>query len=457
VRIHITVLDAIECKIAKEQAKHLIPCLSYKSTFWRKGQFKKINQAYRKQVFSFKNKEDWFFYTGHLDRVLNFCNNKGWETKLKIHDSFNVPWVEPNIPGFTLREDQKRAVKIALAAQRGVIKEPTGTGKTILQMGIMSAFKKGNILLLAHTTTIVNQTARKIRKLGWNCTQIGGGVEYIGAMAGVITIATIQSFAKIPKDDYCEYFDIVIVDEAHRVSSFDGQYANVLGNILAPVRLGFTATLPTTTKAKLALEGFLGKLLSEQTINEATEKEIISVPKIKLIKSAYRQKVRNKSKYVDVYQAGIVSNLSRNKQIVEVVKAHKEKGETTLIFVNKIKHGDNLKELFLKDNIRVPFVKGDMPNDKREIIKTSLKRKKRKIVIATIAWQQGVDIPSLDVVFNAGGGKDELGVLQLIGRGLRRTDDKESVIIYDFFDPSHHYLISHFGERVSLYMKHNWL
>jgi len=282
-------------------------------------------------------------------------------------------------------------------------------------------------------------------------------VEYIGAMAGVITIATIQSFAKIPKDDYCEYFDIVIVDEAHRVSSFDGQYANVLGNILAPVRLGFTATLPTTTKAKLALEGFLGKLLSEQTINEATEKEIISVPKIKLIKSAYRQKVRNKSKYVDVYQTGIVSNLSRNKQIVEVVKAHKEKGETTLIFVNKIKHGNNLKELFLKENIRVPFVKGDMPNDKREIIKRSLKRKKRKIVIATIAWQQGVDIPSLDVVFNAGGGKDELGVLQLIGRGLRRTDDKESVIIYDIFDPSHHYLISHFGERISLYMKHNWL
>jgi len=140
VRIHITVLDAIECKISKEQAKHLIPCLSYKSTFWRKGQFKKVNQAYRKQVFSFKNKEDWFFYTGHLDRVLNFCNNKGWETKLKIHDSFNVPWVEPNIPGLTLRKDQKRAVKIALAAQRGVIKEPTGTGKTILQLGIMSAF-----------------------------------------------------------------------------------------------------------------------------------------------------------------------------------------------------------------------------------------------------------------------------------------------------------------------------
>jgi len=60
-------------------------------------------------------------------------------------------------------------------------------------------------------------------------------------------------------------------------------------------------------------------------------------------------------------------------------------------------------------------------------------------------------------VFNAGGGKDELPVLQTIGRGLRRTDEKDKVIIYDFFDPSHPYLISHFGQRVTLYMDNGWL
>lgn len=463
--IRITVLDALECAVTKRQAQFLVPCLSYKAEFWRKGQFSKKRTSYKKQLFSSKSKEYWYFYTGHLERVQTYCKNKGWQIVLTYKEgieSLKIPFTEPNIPRITLREDQNKALKTALTIQRGVIKEPTGTGKTILQMGIMSAIE-GNILLLAHTSAIVNQTFEKLRNVGWDCAQIGGGMGYydfdtmIADCKKIIIVATIQSFAKLNVDNLATFFDAVIVDEAHRVSSFDGQYAKVLGNLIAPIRLGFTATLPTKTSAKLALEAFLGNLISEQTINEAMEKEILAVPKIKIIKSRYRNSIRDVKKYADVYQAGIVDNLSRNKQIVKIVKSHKEKGQTTLIFVNKIKHGNNLKEVFLKENIRVPFVNGKMENEKREIIKKSLIRKKRKIVIATIAWREGVDIPTLDVLFNAGGGKDELGVLQTIGRALRRTEEKDSAIIYDMFDPSSPFLVNHFGHRISIYMEQGWL
>lgn len=463
--IRITVLDALECAVTKTQAKLLIPCLSYKAEFWRKGQFAKKRTEYTKQLFSNKSKEYWYFYTGHLEKVKEYCKNKGWQTVITYkegEESLKIPFTKPFIPGFALREDQTKALKLALTLQRGVVKAPTGIGKTILQLGIMSAIE-GNILLLAHTSAIVNQTVEKIRDLGWDCAQIGGGGVssdfdiMMDCCEKIIIVATIQSFSKLDISKISYIFDAIIVDEAHRVSSFDGQYADVLSNIFAPIRLGFTATLPTKTSAKLALEAFLGKLISEQTINEAMEKEILAVPKIKIIKSRYRNSIRDIKKYADVYQAGIVDNLSRNKQIVKIVKSHKENGQTTLLFVNKIKHGNNLKELFLKENIRVPFVNGNMDIKKREIIKKSLIKKKRKVVIATIAWREGVDVPTLDVLFNAGGGKDELGVLQIIGRALRRTKEKDSAIIYDMFDPSHPYLISHFGERISLYMANDWL
>jgi hypothetical protein len=58
---------------------------------------------------------------------------------------------------------------------------------------------------------------------------------------------------------------------------------------------------------------------------------------------------------------------------------------------------------------------------------------------------------------NASGGKDEKGVLQVVGRGLRITNDKDEVLIVDIFNPSHPYLVSHFGERISLYCENNWI
>lgn len=722
----IEIIDPIECRVSKKDAKLLIPCLSYKAVYWRKGQFSKKRTEYIKQCFSNKTKDYWYFYTGHLDRVVRFCKKEGFLVELNKLD-LSIPCYVPHIPNITLREDQETAVRASLNKQRGIIKEPTGcisgdsiirlnrakkggtatikhmylklqggektagpkwgkkiptkiraykkdknkiqlheikdivysgkkqlylltlldgkkikttnnhlflthngwkqlknlsikkdkimidsphtkkakkiskqkkvwykevwnlhnhpfarskhkrvekhriiyeanlnnktlkqyikilrtnpseskklkfinpkiwavhhknknimdnniknleklthkkhlklhanygnfnqgsptykkiksiktigiedtydiickdpyrnfsandiiihnSGKTILQLSIISAFEGKSILLLAHTSSIVNQTVEKIRKLGWDCVQIGGGQSLIGEFfRGEIVVATIQSFAKINPDKYNTFFDIMIVDEAHRVSSFDGLYAKVLSNLLAPVRLGFTATLPYKEEAKMALEGLIGPLIIEQTINEASEKKILAVPKIKIIKSKFNQKVKEERKYSEVYQKGIVENLSRNKQIVDIIIEHKEKGQTTLIFVNKIKHGKNLAELFLKKGVRVPFIQGSMPDEKREVIKKSLIKKKRKIVITTTAWKEGVDIPSLDIVFNAGGGKSEIAVLQSIGRGLRRTDEKEEVIIYDFFDSSHNFLISHFGERFSLYCENNWV
>lgn len=462
----IELIDPIECRVSKKDAQKLIPCLSYKAVFWRKGQFSKKRTEYRKQCFSYKTKDYWYFYTGHLRKIHTFCANKGIEFDLEyggIGIRFNYPEAfvscnDPSIPGITLRRDQEKIINMIALKQRGVIKAPTGTGKTILQLGVMSAFK-GNTLLLAHTSSIVNQTVDKIRELGWQCTQIGGGTSLVGEFfRGNIVVATIQSFAKINPDVYSTFFDVVIVDEAHRVSSFDGQYAKVLSNLVAPVRLGFTATLPYKEEAKMALEGLIGPLITEQTINEAAEKKILAVPKIKIIKSRFKQRVKEERKYSEVYQKGIVENLSRNRQIVSTILEHKDKKQSALIFVNKIKHGEILIKLFNKiGGFRVPFIKGDMPNERREKIKKSLIEKKRLIVIATTAWKEGVDIPSLDVVFNAGGGKSEIATLQSIGRGLRRTDEKSEVIIYDFFDSSSHFLVEHFGHRVSIYMEQGWL
>jgi superfamily II DNA or RNA helicase len=120
--------------------------------------------------------------------------------------------------------------------------------------------------------------------------------------------------------------------------------------------------------------------------------------------------------------------------------------------VNKIEHGENISKL---GNFR--FIRGATSQDSRDLAKKALISKRLKVLITTCIWREGINIPSLDVVVNAGGGKSEIATLQQIGRGLRKTDEKSTVTIVDFFDPSHNYLISHFGERITLYMENDWL
>ncbi|MBU0959833.1 MAG: hypothetical protein KKB31_07840 [Nanoarchaeota archaeon] len=133
--------------------------------------------------------------------------------------------------------------------------------------------------------------------------------------------------------------------------------------------------------------------------------------------------------------------------------------------MSKIAHGENLiscaydicnisKREF---NSYFRFIQGKTTSDERNLVKEALKSKKTSCVIATTIWCEGIDIPSLDCVINAAGGKSEIRTLQVIGRGLRKTDTKDTVIIVDIFDPHSHHLIRHFGERLDLYFKNNWI
>ena len=97
------------------------------------------------------------------------------------------------------------------------------------------------------------------------------------------------------------------------------------------------------------------------------------------------------------------------------------------------------------------------PNAKRESLKRKLKEKKLVPVISTVVWKEGVNIPTIDVIVNASGGKDDLPIIQLIGRGLRLTLIKKIMTLLDFFDNSNFHLVKHFGNRISLYCEREWL
>jgi superfamily II DNA or RNA helicase len=456
--MQIEILDSIECQVSKKDAATLFPILSFESSYWTQGPFKKQRKTYQKNVFSYKGQTHWRFYTGLLPRIRQWCIAQNIPLRI-IGEELKIPRQNPPfLEGIEFRPDQLKMIDLACEHGRGVIHAPTGVGKTIMQLGLTSCYPNAKVLLLCHTVSIIDQTFKEFQRFGFKDVEMFGGGNIIQKPSKRITVSTMQSFVKLDPRNYMDYYDIVIVDEAHHTHLQDSTYTTILSHLLAPIRIGFTATVRTNIEAQLVSEGMFGPVIGKTTIEEAAELNILARPKLKFIKAQCSPKIMDIRKYQEVYEFGIVNNKLRNRQIAEIVSEFYHNDETTLIFVTHIAHGELIaEELHKLLGIEVPFVQGDMPQDERTKVKNGLLKKTIKICIATTSWGEGIDIKNLQNVVLAGGGKSEIQTLQKVGRGLRKTDGKEFVTIVDFLDLAHFHLVKHTGERLGTYSDMNWL
>jgi len=451
--IKIEIQDPVYAKVTTG-IKEVKALLSYESVFYRQGQFRKVRTDYKKSVVS----RGGLFPIGLIPRIRKHCKKYKIELKVGVPPISNkiIPkHIEPNIKGITFRSDQLKAIKSTIKKLAGQIIAPTGTGKTVTAAGIISSFPDTKVVFLAHTKDLVYQAYDEFKKFG--LTDIGMYTGTDKNLSASIVVATRQSFVKVVEKVGHE-FDILIIDECHHITSEKGQYGKILAYCPAPIRIGFTATQNKEQQAMLTTEGFLGPIIAELTWEEGADMEILSEPKVHLIRIPDDNKIKAIGSYKKAYEKGIVSNNRYNRVIINTIKEYNERGESVLVFVTREEHGLVLQKLAERVlNVKVPFVYGKTDSKRRRIIKNRLEKKKFLCVITSVIWQEGINIPSLDAVANAGQGKDEKKVLQLAGRALRRTEDKTVVHIIDFFNPNHKTFIDHFGRRLCIYFDKGWI
>lgn len=458
----ITILDAIHCKANKEARKLILPLLEYKAVAWKRNKFGiKTNTISKSHLITGRPGTSGLFLTGLLPRVQ--------KRKIQINGMENLEKIEPThnpiLKGINLREDQLKALEAVKKYDRGKIIFPTGSGKTVIALGIISMFPDCRVLFLCHTKDLVYQSLGEIKKQFEKKRKIfviGAGyktdIKKIRRSKNPIVISTIQSFSKIPSQSYIDYFDITIVDEAHHVNSKNSQYGKVMEHNLSPRRYALTATKPTKEYEVLINEGIFGDVIAELTIEEGITSGIIAKPKINLIPVEYKVKINQKceGKYKNFYQYGIVENKTRNNAIVdEVIKNIKNK-ESVLIIIERTDHGLLIQKMLKYKKINAPFVHGATDPKTRKEVKRKIKIKKQKVVICSKVWKEGINIPSLNHIIIAHGMKEEKMVLQALGRGLRTTKNKKTIKISDFLDP-YHFLAEHSILRMQIYAKQGWI
>jgi len=327
-------------------------------------------------------------------------------------------------------------------------------------MGIFSLFPgEHKKLFLCHTKDLVIQAAERCKEYGKKRVQIVcGGHDKEIDLSNEYVFSTIQTYARQvnKRSNLSDAFTVAIIDEAHHCQNVKGQYGHALSLTWTPYRFGFTATKPPNEYNAISMEALIGPTLGELPLEKAVEYGYLATPKLKLVPIPRERDISKLFSFQDVYHFGIVHNTIRNKLIIDNAKEQNEMNNTALILVKELEHGDVLSDIAKKMTLNFAYVHGNTAQKMRNETKALLENKDVKTVITTVIWKEGVDIPTLDCIINACGGKSEIQTKQFPGRGMRRTKTKKEFVLIDFLDP-YKYLAIHTIERLKVYISNNWL
>jgi superfamily II DNA or RNA helicase len=236
-----------------------------------------------------------------------------------------------------------------------------------------------------------------------------------------------------------------MVDECHHLSS--KSMMNIVDGISGAYRFGFSGTpLKHDLLSDLKLIAVTGRVVIDISNDYLIKAGFSATPKVYLYTIEDQDKDDWELPYQRAYSELIVKNEKRNQIIVDIAK--KAKG-TVLILVNIIQHGKMLESM-IPDSI---FVNGSDEMEKRFGALDAMRTQPKGIFIASPIFDEGIDVPGLDNVILACGGKSHIKLLQRIGRGLRRKESNNILNVYDFIDDTNQYLLEHSDVRIDTYVQ----
>jgi len=399
------------------------------------------------------------FRTGILSRILKDLETigvdleKDLEIKYKDPPPLDVPVKE--IPGFKYRDYQKDAIDYCLKKRNAIVDSPTGSGKTLIMAGVVASMLS-NIpetvcVILFREKGILNQTLKFFQKCGIPNLGFNSGDGY---QHGNIMLSTVQSIEKI-LDTHLEEAEILMVDEAHQFCKGETTIAAIESFPNAMYRLAFTATPPRENakdiNARMVLEGAFGPVYTTRTAEELVEDGSLAKPIIQIVDNPPVSSVEEGLSYQEIYEEYIVNCDTRNDKIKDIVtKVYQNNPNAKiLILVKNLLHIENLQS-----RIRNCYtIEGkDEIGSRYEVIRDFVDNKKPATIIGTNVMQTGISINEITHMINARGLSGEVPTLQGLGRGIRKSEGKDKMYFYDFYDRIP-YLEGHSKARIRHYKR----
>ena len=388
------------------------------------------------------------FKTGILTNILRDLNQVGCTPEvIREHGEGPKLIFKRNIKEFKLHDYQQEAIGKALVAERAIIKSPTGSGKTLIMAATLTAFPKAKITILFDERSILTQTYEYLtRKCGFKDVGINLGGDF---KDGRIMLSTVQSIDKI-LDSHLNQSEVLMVDEVHKFCRGEMTVAAIQSFPNARYRFGFTATMPDDRIGELTLVGAFGDVIETKSTQELIAEDKLAKPIIQMLE--YEDEISEQdldSDYATIYEKFIITSEKRNGIIfslaAKIAEANPE--AKVCILVKNLEHLQTLRNA-IPNSFTLEGI--NTIHERKQAIKDFLECDSAAFLIGTKVLQTGINIEEITHLVNARGLKDKIPTLQGLGRGMRKSVGKTSVMVYDFFDHIP-YLREHSKARIRHY------
>jgi len=326
---------------------------------------------------------------------------------------------------------------------RNLIVAATGTGKTVISAFDYKRFRKDNpqharLLFIVHREEILKQALHTFRSV---LDDANFGELWVGAYRPedslenlFVSVATLNSNIDIFRQQGVDYYDYIIIDEAHHAAA--ASYRIIINEFKPKVLLGLTAT-PERMDGKSLLPDFGGKISAEIRLPQALNEGLLTPFQYLCISDPLDisgNELWANGKYIlskltdrlcNDDRVGLIVNKLRE-YLPDETKCH------ALCFCSDKHHAEFMTNQFIRFGLKAAALTSDTCIDERKRVNKALANGLINYLCVVDIFNEGVDIPEIDTVLFLRPTDSLTIFLQQLGRGLRLCAGKDFLTVLDF-------------------------
>ena len=413
-------------------------------------------------------------YVNLLEEIIPVIDNAGYDIELEDTREYSTNFTFNSISDNTfehknwpaghpvagtpiiLRDYQITLINNFLSNPQCLQEIATGSGKTIMTAVLSYSIEQyGRSIIIVPNVSLVTQTEKEYLNLGLDVGVYYGGRKEIGHKHTICTWQSLNILLKNTKagtseltiNEFLENVVCVIVDEVHQAK------AEALKTLLTgamsqiPIRWGLTGTIPKAKFESQALFVSLGPVINKLAASTLQEKGVLAKCHVNIIQLQDKVEFSN-------YQSELkhlLEDATRLDVIAHRIHSLKVTGNT-LVLVDRVNAGKELVN-------RIPdavFISGDTKAQVRQEEYDKVSINSGLVLVATYGVAAvGINIPRIFNVVLIEPGKSFVRVIQSIGRGIRKAEDKDFVNIWDITS-SCKFAKRHLTKRKEFYRESNY-
>ena len=394
---------------------------------------------------------------GCLYAIWKYVKDSPFETRFNDNGTVMPRNLSISKPLYDYQQDAADAM---LKNRGGVLIGGCGSGKTNIMVYIAYTLGK-KTLWLTHTSDLLRQSVNRFKELYPNL-DIGTITDGEVNIGRDVTVATVQTLAKINPEIYKSIFDVVIVDEVHHCASSPTlmkQFGTVINRIAARYKFGATASEKRNDTLTKSIYAYIGanpkgeliptykiaredaNTLTAQHIRFNLDTKMYQVDELGQIHYPFLNTdgTFNYTNLIDF----LSTDKARNLKICDNIEKYKDRKQ--LVLCARIKHCELIYNELIARGIKAVLLVGKVTDKKRkQILDNEIEWS--VLVSSQSLTKEGLDVPELSVLHLCSPISNKSDTVQSVGRIERVCPGKPDPICFDYVD-NNAYCINRFNKR----------